>query len=147
MRLNVCVNEMALFGSYAAVVKGKIFFDSDGSKGGLPTRRDTEPTRYGCASHWQTWFCWRFCVFSCTVWCVIVAGEICFESNDCLESATVTGPVRNSMFKPCVLLSWVLKLEGQTLLHILDKGMVKEFPCRRSRNFKWYVEDGGRGVC
>ena len=33
MRLNLCVNEIALFGPYAAVVKGKTFFNSDGSKG------------------------------------------------------------------------------------------------------------------
>ena len=51
MRLNVRVNEMALFGPYAAVVKGKTFIVSDGSKGGLRTRRDSGPARYGCASH------------------------------------------------------------------------------------------------
>ena len=33
MRLNVCVNEMALIAPYAAVVKDKTFFDRDGSKG------------------------------------------------------------------------------------------------------------------
>ena len=30
MRWNACVNEMALFGPFAAFVKGKTFFDSDG---------------------------------------------------------------------------------------------------------------------
>ena len=50
-RLNVCVNEMALFGPYAGVAKGKTFFISDGSKGGLNARRDSGPTGYGCASH------------------------------------------------------------------------------------------------
>ena len=49
MRSNVCVNEMALFGPFAAFVKGKTFFDSHGERGGLPTRRDSGPTRYGCA--------------------------------------------------------------------------------------------------
>ena len=49
MRSNVCVNEMAPFGPFAAFVKGKTFFDSHGEKGGLPTRRDSGPTRYGCA--------------------------------------------------------------------------------------------------
>ena len=29
MRLNICVNKMALFGRYAAVVKGKTFFFGD----------------------------------------------------------------------------------------------------------------------
>ena len=29
--------------------KGKTLFDRDGSKGGLPTRRDNGPTRYGTA--------------------------------------------------------------------------------------------------
>ena len=51
MRSNVCVNEMALFGPFAAFFKGKIFLDSHGEKGGLPTRRDSGPTRYGCAPH------------------------------------------------------------------------------------------------
>ena len=46
MRSNVCVNEMALFAPFAAFVKGKTFYDSDGEKGGLPTRRDSGPTRY-----------------------------------------------------------------------------------------------------
>ena len=32
MRSNVCVNEMVPLGPYAAVVKGKIFFDNNGSK-------------------------------------------------------------------------------------------------------------------
>ena len=46
-----------------------------------------------------------FGVFSYTVWCAIVAGEICSESSDRLGSATVAGMVRDSVFKPCVLLS------------------------------------------
>ena len=33
MRTNVCVNEMALFGPFAAFVKGKTLFDSHGEKG------------------------------------------------------------------------------------------------------------------
>ena len=55
MRSNVCVNEMALFGPFAAFVKGKTFFDSYGEKGGLPTRRDSGPTRYGCTPHLHIW--------------------------------------------------------------------------------------------
>ena len=31
----------------------------------------------------------------------------------------------------------MLKLDDQILLHLIDKGMVKESPCRRSRNVKW----------
>ena len=46
-----------------------------------------------------------FCVFSYTVWCAIVAGEICSESSDRLGSATAGDIVRDSVFKPCVLLS------------------------------------------
>ena len=57
-------------------------------------------------------------VFSYTVWCAIVAGEICSESSDRLGSATVADTVRHSMFQPCVFLSWVLKLDDVTL-HIL----------------------------
>ena len=51
----------------------------------------------------QTWFCWRFRVFSYTVWCAIVADEICSESCDRLGSATVAGTVRDSEFQPYVL--------------------------------------------
>ena len=41
----------------------------------------------------------------CTLWCAILAGEICSESSDCLGSAKVAGTVRDSVAKPCVLLS------------------------------------------
>ena len=44
-------------------------------------------------------------VFSYTVWCAIVAGEICSESSDRLGSATVADTVRHSVFQPCVFLS------------------------------------------
>ena len=40
-----------------------------------------------------------------TLWCAIVAGEIWSESSDRLGSATATGIVRDSVVKPCVLLS------------------------------------------
>ena len=36
---------------------------------------------------------------------VVVADEICSESGNCLGSVTVAGTVRDSVFKPCVLLS------------------------------------------
>ena len=38
MRSNDCVNEMALFGPFAAFVKGKTLFDSHGEKGGVCPR-------------------------------------------------------------------------------------------------------------
>ena len=42
----------------------------------------------------------------------------------------------------------MLKLDDQTLVHLIDKGMVEKSRCRRGRNFGWWcVEDGGRGVC
>ena len=44
-------------------------------------------------------------VSSYTVWCAIVAGEICSESSDCLGSATAAGMVRDSVFNSCVFLS------------------------------------------
>ena len=72
-------------------------FVSDDSKGGLPTRRDSGPARYACASYRQTWFRLRVRVFSYTVWCAIVAGESCSESSDFLGSATVAGTVRDSV--------------------------------------------------
>ena len=43
MRSNVCVNEMAPFGSFAAFVKGKIFFDSHGERGGCPRDEIADP--------------------------------------------------------------------------------------------------------
>ena len=52
-----------------------------------------------------------------------------------------------TVVQACVLLSFVLKLDDQTLLHIINKGMIKKARCRRGRNFKWCIEDGGRGVC
>ena len=39
-RLNVCVNEMAPFELFAAVLKGCSTYDRDGIKGSLPTSRD-----------------------------------------------------------------------------------------------------------
>ena len=41
------------------------------------------------------------------VHCVVcnVAGEICSESSECSESATVAGTVRDYASQPCVLLS------------------------------------------
>ena len=147
MRSNVCVNEMALFGPFAALFKGKIFLDSHGEKGGLPTRRDSRPTRYGCAPHWHIWLWWRFGIFSYTVWCAIVAGEICSESSDYLGSATAAGMVRDSVFNPGVLLSWVFKLDDQTLLHLRVKGIANEMHWCAGRNVLWCAGDGGSGVC
>ena len=42
MRLNVCFNEMALFGLFAALIKG---CSSYGRNGGQSTRGDGSPTR------------------------------------------------------------------------------------------------------
>ena len=49
VRFDVCVNEMAPFGPQAVVTKGKATFDSNGSKGGMSTRRDSGTTKYECA--------------------------------------------------------------------------------------------------
>ena len=51
MRLNVCVNGMAPFELFASITKGKTPFDSNGSKGGLPTRHVSGPARYECVPH------------------------------------------------------------------------------------------------
>ena len=50
-RSNISVNEMALFVLFPTCAKGKTFIDIHGERGGLPTRRDSGPTRYGCAPH------------------------------------------------------------------------------------------------
>ena len=81
------------------------------------------------------------------MWCAIVAGEICSESSDRLGSATVAGMVRDSVFKPCVLLSGVLKLDDQTLLHLRVKGIANDLYLCSGRNVLWCAGDGGRGVC
>ena len=81
------------------------------------------------------------------MWYAIVAGGICSESSDRLGSATAAGTVRDSIFKPCVLLCFVLKLDDQTLLHIRVKGIVNELHRCDGRNGLWCAEDGGRGVC
>ena len=44
-------------------------------------------------------------------------------------------------------LSAQVRRPNSSTVHLIDKGMVKRSPCRRSRNCKWCVEDGGRGVC
>ena len=50
-RSNISVNGMALFVLFTTCVKGKKSADTHGERGGLPTRRDSGPTRYGCAPH------------------------------------------------------------------------------------------------
>ena len=40
----------------------------------------------------------------------------------------------------------MLKLDGQTLLHLKVKGIVKELYWCDGRNDLWCAEDGGRGV-
>ena len=148
MRSNVCVNEMALFEPLAAFVKGKTFYDSHGEKEVCPRDEIADP-RYGCAPHWHIyiWLWCRFGVFSYTVWCAIVAGEICSESSDGLGSATAAGIVRDPVFKLFVLLSWVLKLDDQTLLHLRVKGIANELYLCSGRNVLGCTGDGGRGVC
>ena len=68
------------------------------------------------------------------MWCAIVAGEICSESSD-------------RLFKPCLLLSLVFKLDDQTVLHLRAEGIVNELHRCDGRNGLWCAEDGGRGVC
>ena len=41
----------------------------------------------------------------------------------------------------------MLKLDDQTLLHLVDKGIVNELHRCDGRNGLWCAEDGGRGVC
>ena len=59
----------------------------------------------------------------------------------------MTGTVREYAFQPCVLLSRALKLDDQTLLHLVNKGIVNELHRYDGRNGLWCAEDGGRGVC
>ena len=41
----------------------------------------------------------------------------------------------------------MLKLDDQTLLHLIVEGIVNELHRRDGRNGLWCAEDGGRGVC
>ena len=86
---------------------------------------------------------WRFRAFSCSVWSAIVATRICAESAACLGSATVVGTRRDSVVQVCVLLSWVLKLDDQTLVHRLYQ-LTWTSITRTGRNGWVSVEDGGR---
>ena len=63
MQLNICVSEMALFGPFAAVISGEMVSDSDGTKGGLPTRRDRSPLGTKVFSSERQGLCSRFRIF------------------------------------------------------------------------------------
>ena len=52
MRLNVCFNETALFGPFAALIKG---CSSYGRNGGQPTKGDGQPARNGSVHRWESW--------------------------------------------------------------------------------------------
>ena len=93
---------------------GKTPVDSDGSKGGLPTRRDSRPPRCECVPRWQTWFRWRFRMFSYTVWCVIAGGEMCSES--CARPSAVRSRGRQGE-KPCVSCLRRFELSAQVRQH------------------------------
>ena len=69
-------------------------------------------------------FAKRFGIFLYAVWCAIVAVAICSELSDYLGPTTAAGTVRDSVFQPCVLLSWVLMLDDVALLHLIVKGIV-----------------------
>ena len=61
---------MLLFGAFSAVVKGKTTFDVDGTKGGLPTRRDGGPDWYKSVPHREAWA-------SLEVSCIFVHDKVC----------------------------------------------------------------------
>ena len=46
IRFDVCVNEMAPFGAFSALIKGCISFSSSGRNGNQPTRYKCSPLRY-----------------------------------------------------------------------------------------------------
>ena len=94
---------MALFGSFAGFVKGNTFFDSHGEKEKVCPRDEIADPPGMAVLPIDIYR--RFGAFSYTVWCAIIAGEICSKSSDRLGSATAVGIVRGSVFKPCVLLS------------------------------------------
>ena len=58
---------------------------------------------------------------SCSVSREIVATRTCAGSCDYLGYATVAGTGRDSVFQVCILLSWVLKLDDQTLVHFIPQ--------------------------
>ena len=83
----------------------------------------------------------------CPVRSAVVAPRICTESVDCLGSATVVGTGRNSLVQVYVLLSRVLKLDDQTLVHRVNQ-LTCTLPLRAPAETVEYasrtVEDGGR---
>ena len=88
MRLNVCFNEMALFGSFAALIKG---CSSYGRNGSQPTREDDSPARLKVFAVERPGLPEDFVSFPALCGIAIVATRIYSEFADCLGSATVAG--------------------------------------------------------
>ena len=80
------------------------------------------------------------------MWSVIVATRICAESADCLASATVIGTGSDSLLQVYVLLSWLLKLDDQNVVHRVNQ-LTRTLPLRAPAETVKYasrtVEDGG----
>ena len=147
MRLNVCFIEMALFGPFAALIKG---CSSYGRNWGQPTRGDGYPARNESVRRCETWASWRFRVFPCSVWSAIVAIRICSESAVYSGFATVVGTGGDTALEVRVLLSWVLKLLERTLVNrAYQLTRMLLFPARAetAESTSSTVEDGGRERC
>ena len=70
MRLNVCVNEMAPLGPFAAFTKGYVTFDSGVTKGGLVCARDETANPPGMKVFWRdVGFLKISCLFALCVVC------------------------------------------------------------------------------
>ena len=152
MWLNVCVNEMAPFGPFAAITqlllsRAKHPLTAMTQKEVCPQDEIADPPGANGFPVDRHGFVEGFFFSSYTVWCVIGSGEICSESLARVRSALGAGKGRNSLFLVCVGLNRVLNLDSVTLTHLITKGVVKEFRWRRGRNCLWCAEDGGRGVC
>ena len=144
MRLNVCFNEMALFGPFAALIKGCSSF---GRNGGQPTRGDGYPGRNESIRRWETWAFWRFRVFSCSVWSAVVATRICSESAVCSGSAPVVGTEGDAVLEVRVLLSWMLKLLERALVnraYQLTRTLLYPARAETVESTSSTVEDGSR---
>ena len=137
MWLNVCfINEMALFGRFAALIKGCSSEEMADPQG----MEVFAVERHGLPEDFVSFF--LLCV-----WSAIVATRICAESAVCLGPATVVGTGRVSVLQVYVLLSLVLKLDERTLVHRVNQ-LTRTLPLRAPAETvectSGMVEDGGR---
>ena len=102
MRLNVCFNEMALFGLFAALIKGcSSYAEMEVS----PQEEMANPQGMKVFTVERPGLPEDFVYFPALAWSAIVATRICSESADRLGSVTVVDTGGDTVLEVRVLLS------------------------------------------